>query len=169
MIPHRGTEITDKKRASVFFAALCGIFFMIPHRGTEITEKTEPPCSLRLCAGFFYDHTEAQRSQRKTEPPCSLRDIGLLPSPESVIIKKKSVTTEQETGVRKLVLPDGKAVPISAGAFGSRRSAIIPQGKSDDFPFPHSGFYICIKIFFCLTYPPRIIYLACLNINRIKY
>jgi len=26
MIPHRGTEITEKNRASVFFAALCGIF-----------------------------------------------------------------------------------------------------------------------------------------------
>jgi len=25
MIPHRGTEITEKNRASVFFAALCGI------------------------------------------------------------------------------------------------------------------------------------------------
>ncbi|GEM_PF-3030299 len=30
MIPHRGTEITEKNRASVFSAALCEIFFYNP-------------------------------------------------------------------------------------------------------------------------------------------
>ena len=66
------------------------IFFMVPHRGTEITEKTEPPCSLRLCAGFFYDPTQRHGDHREKQ---SLRvlcgfvwDIGLRPSPESVII-----------------------------------------------------------------------------------
>jgi len=61
--------------------------FMIPHRGTE------PPCSLRLCAGFFYDPAQRHRDHReKQSPPCSLRlCVGYRTAalPESVIIRKK--------------------------------------------------------------------------------
>jgi len=68
---------------------------MIPHRGTEITERKQcPPCSLLLCV-FFYDPTEARRSQREnsasvfSEALCGISGIpGLRPSPESVIIRK---------------------------------------------------------------------------------
>jgi len=79
MIPHRGTEITVKNRASVFFAALCGIFFydptqrhgdhrenrasvffaalcgiffMIPHRGTEITGKNRASVFFAALCGI---------------------------------------------------------------------------------------------------------------------
>ena len=65
---------------------------MIPHRGTEITEKKQ---SLRVLCGFvrdfFYDPTQRHRDHREKQ---SLRvlcgfvwDIGLRPSPESVIIR----------------------------------------------------------------------------------
>jgi len=64
MIPHRCTEITGENRASVFSAALCGIFFYDPtQRHGDHREKQ----SLRVLCGF-------------------VRDIGLRPSPESVII-----------------------------------------------------------------------------------
>jgi len=74
---------------------LCGFvrdFFMIPHRGTEITEKTEPPCSLRLCAGFFYDPAQRHRDHREKQSLRVLcgfvRDFFMIPHRGTEITEK---------------------------------------------------------------------------------
>ena len=55
MIPHRGTEITEKNRASVFSAALCEIFFYNPtqrhrdHRENRASVFFAALCEISDC------------------------------------------------------------------------------------------------------------------------
>jgi len=91
MVPHRGTEITEKNRASVFFAALCGIFLWSHTEARRSQRKTEPPCSLRLCAGFFYGPTQRHGDHRKTEIGvlCGfVRDFFMVPHRGTEITEK---------------------------------------------------------------------------------
>jgi len=77
-----------ENRASVFSAALCGIFYDPAQRHRDHRENRASVFFAALC-GIFYDPTQRHRDHREKQ---SLRvlcgfvwDIGLRPSPESVI------------------------------------------------------------------------------------